>query len=175
MEKEKLQAQIILEILGRPPEHVTEALKLLVKNLGAEKGVRVISSKIHKPKPVENTKDLFTAFADVMLELDALENYFGILFGYMPSHIELIEPQSVTLTNFYLNDLANKLISRLHSYDAIVKKVSVDRELLLSKLKEIAPHLFQKMESKEPKTLKQAISKSVKPKKKPAAKKKKKK
>lgn len=160
MENQKLLAQIILEVLGRPPEHLKEALKLILERLGAEKGVKVKSSKIHEPKQVEDTKDMFTTFAEVTIELDSLENYFGILFGYLPSHIELLEPQSVALSNFQLNELANKLTTKLHSYDAIVKKTMVDREILLAKLKEIAPHLFQKEESQEAKTLEQALSKS---------------
>ena len=139
----KIQAQVILEILGRPAENVKKALKDLIKRLDNEQGINIISQKIHKPKSVKKSKELFTAFADVTLDLDSLDNYFGLLFAYMPSHIELIEPERIELSNFELSDLASKLIQRLHSYDAVTKRMIVERDLALRKLKEISPELFK--------------------------------
>jgi len=139
----KLQANIILEILGRPQEHVTEALNGIVAKLGTEKGVKILDKTCHEPLPVQDSKDLFTSFAEVMLELDSLENYLLVLFGYMPANIELIAPEKITLSNIDLNDLGNKLVQRLHNYDAITKKVLVEHDIVLKKLQEVAPHLFQ--------------------------------
>ena len=139
----KLQAQIILEILGRPPENVKNALNQLVEKLDSEKGIKILNKKIHEPKPIEQVKDLYTAFADITLELDSIDNYFGILFAYMPSHVELIEPDKLEVSNFELSELANKLTQRLHSYDAITKKMITERDILLKKLQEIAPELFK--------------------------------
>ena len=139
----KLQVQIILEILGRPPENVKDALNQLIEKLDSEKGIKVLNKTVHKPKPIEQVKDLYTAFADITLELDTLDNYFGILFAYMPSHVELVEPERIELSNFELSELANKLTQRLHSYDAITKKMITERDILLKKLQEIAPELFK--------------------------------
>jgi len=139
-----IQANLILEILGRPAEHVKEALDTLVTKLGAERGVKLIDKNCHEPRPVENSPDLFTTFAEVTLELESLDNYFGLLFAYMPSNIELIHPEKITMTNTGLNDLGNKLAARLHEYDAITKKALMEYEIVTNKLKEVAPHLFQK-------------------------------
>ena len=144
---EKLQASMVLEILGRPKEHVKEALSALISKLDSEKGIKVLEKTIHDAIPVENTKDLFTTFAEITIELESLHNYFGILFAYMPSNIELISPQKIDLTNLDLNDLGNKLISRLHDYDAITKKTLYENEILVKKLKEIAPNLFKQPEA----------------------------
>ena len=61
----KLHVSLIIEILGRPAEHVKESLNMLVVKLGSEKGVKIIDKKYHEPAPVENSKDLFTTFAEV--------------------------------------------------------------------------------------------------------------
>ncbi len=147
---ENLHANIVLEILGRPKDHVKETLQTLVLRLGTEKGIKILDKTIHEPIPVKDAKDLFTTFAEVSLELESLNNYFGVLFGYMPSHIELVHPEKISLTNFDLNDLGNKLVQRLHDYDAITKNVLVEKDMLLKKLQEIAPHLFKKPEQEKP-------------------------
>jgi len=146
---EKLQVHIVLEILGRPPENVKEALNTIVVRLGSEKGVKVLEKKYHDPVAVEGAKDLYTAFAEVSLELDSLDNYFGIMFAYMPSNIELVHPEEIVLTNHDLNQLAGKLTQRLHDYDAITKKMIFERDIVAQKLKQVAPHLFDK-KSKKP-------------------------
>jgi hypothetical protein len=119
----------------------------MVDKLGTERGVKVNDKKIHEPTEVKESKDLYTTFAEVSVEFDAIENLLGILFVYMPAHIEIISPANFELTNLHLNELSNTLLSRLHNYDAITKKFVYERDFLLNKLKEVAPQLFKKPES----------------------------
>ena len=137
-----MKVQVILEVMGRPPENVTEALNKLVEKLGNDKSIRILEENTHPPKAIPDSNDLHTAFSDLTLEIDTIEKYFAILFAYMPSHIEVIEPENLEFSNFDLNDLASKLVQRLHSYDAVTKRMIVERDLAIQKLKEIAPHLF---------------------------------
>ncbi len=141
---DKLRAALVIEILGRPPEHVKKAVEGIVSRLGSEKGVRIVNRRLHNPIKAENSKNLFTAFAEVEVELDSLDQYFGIIFAYMPSHIEIITPDKITISNAHLSELANTLTQRLHNYDSIAKRIIVERNALLRKLHEIAPNLFKK-------------------------------
>ena len=134
---EKLRANVILEILGRPKEHLTQSLNELISKLGSEKGVKIFEKNIHEPIKLEETKDLFTTFAEIIIELDSLENYFGIMFAYMPSNIEIVSPEKLTLNNTDLNELASKLMHRLHDYDAITKKALYENSVLVKKLQEL--------------------------------------
>lgn len=162
----KIQTNLVIEILGRPAENVKEALNTLVTKLGSEAGVKIIGKTCYDPIPAENSKNLFTAFAEITVEYDSLYNFFGVLFAYMPSHVELMHPEKITLTNTDLNDVANKLVARLHEYDSITKKALIERELLAKKLHEMAPHLFQKAEEKQqPEKPKKNTKKSAKDKK----------
>jgi hypothetical protein len=139
---EKIQVFLVLEILGRPQQHVKEALNTLVIKMGTEKGVKILSKTYHDPVPVDGSKDLFTAFAEVGLELDSLSNYFGVIFAYMPSNVEIVKPEELIITKSELNELANTLAQRLHQYDAITKQTMAERDILVKKLYEHAPHLF---------------------------------
>jgi len=145
----KLQTNMVIEILGRPPEHVTEAINGIVDKIGTEKGVKILERTCHEPIPVEGSKNLFTTFADIMVELDSLDDYFKVMFTYMPSHIELISPEKITLINSDLNTLGNKLMQRLHEYDAITKKVIIEHDLALKKLQEVAPELVSEVNPQE--------------------------
>ena len=140
---EKLQVHIILEIMGRPALNVQQGLNGLVQKLSNEKGIKILEQTLHEVLPVKESKDLFTSFAELTLELDSLDNYFGIIFGYMPSNIEIIHPEKINLGNDHLNVLGNRILLRLHDYDAIAKKMIVERDIVLQKLKEVAPHLFK--------------------------------
>lgn len=140
---DKIKATLVLEILGKPAEHIKSALVSLIEKLGAEQGVAVIEKTIHEPSLVKDSKEIFTAFAEVSVEFNALENYFGILFAYMPSHVEITSPLNFSISNTDFNELGNKLLARLHDYDAITKKFVYERNFLLNKLREVAPNLFK--------------------------------
>ncbi len=68
------------EILGRPPEHIKQALENFVENLGKQEGIEIINKKVHEPHTlekkdekgnvIETVKDLFTSFAEVELLID---------------------------------------------------------------------------------------------------------
>ena len=146
---DKIKATIVLEILGKPAEHIKEALGLLVNKLEQEKGLRVIDKTLHEPVPVPESKEIFTTFAELSLEFDSLENCFGILFAYMPSHIEISSPANINLSNSNFNEITNKLLARLHDYDAITKKFVYERNFLIKKLKEVAPEFFKQPDSQE--------------------------
>lgn len=140
---EKLHVRVILEILGRPPEYIKEALTTLVLKLGAEKGVKLLSKEIHEPILAEGSKDLFTTFAEIELELESLQIYFNIMFAYMPSSIELISPEKIALTNNDLTHMSTQLAQKLHDYDALAKRMIADRDIAMAKLHEVAPYLFE--------------------------------
>jgi len=151
---ENIQANLILEILGRPVEHIKQALTELTENLEKEKGVKVVNKKLHEPVPIKEAQSLFTAFAEIEAEFETIESYLGVLFAYMPAHTEIIQPEKLPLSNTDLNELANTVLVRLHNYDAVTKKVLNERLFLIEKIKEEAPELFKKLTTppEQPKT-----------------------
>ena len=142
---ENIQAQIVLEVLGRPKENVAQALLALSEKLGKEKGVKILEHKLHDPVEVKDSNNLFTAFIDATLEVDNLEQYLYLLFAYMPSHAEIVYPEKMVFDNVRINQIASNLTQRLHSYDALAKKIMVERDIFLKKLKEKAPEVFKEV------------------------------
>src|SRR3989344_5902121 len=122
----KFQVNLIIEIMGRPPEHVKEALRNLSTRIGSEKGVKIKSQEIHDPIQVEEGKDLYTAFIELSLEIESLSTFTAIIFTYMPSNIELVSPEKIELSNVELNELGNAITQRLHHYDAVTKQIQLN-------------------------------------------------
>ena len=129
-----ITAKFILEILGRPAEHLTSSLNELIAKMGSEKGISVVSKDVHKPKAVEKTDNLWTAFADIELNFETVQHFFNAVIMYMPAHVEIVAPDSFKINTFEMNELSNFIISRLHNYDAVAKKLMGEREILIRKL-----------------------------------------
>ena len=131
---ENLKARMIIEIMGRPPEHIKEALNTLVIKMGSEKGVKLIDKKYHEPKIVKEAKNLHITFAEVDAEFDSLEHFFSIIMGYMPSNVEIYDPEKFRLDSNDINSLSNYIMSKLHRYDEIAKRSIVERDILFRQL-----------------------------------------
>ena len=140
---ENIKLSIILEILGRPPENVTSAMNNLIEQLSKEKGVILKSKKVNDPVPVKDSKDLYTTFSEIDLEVESIDILFFIAFKYMPSNFEITYPENLKVKNEELTQAINQLVQRLHSYDALAKNVVAERDFLAKRLIHYEPQLFR--------------------------------
>lgn len=135
METKGLIAMMIIDVLGKPPEHLKETLEEIIKKIDAEKGVNVISKKIHEPVLMKEQKDFYTSFAEIEVEVEEILNLAILMFKYMPAHIEIISPELIALTNNGWNDVLNELTRRLHGYDEVARILQVEKNILEKKLR----------------------------------------
>ena len=129
-----LTAKFIIEIMGRPVEHLEKSLSELIDKMGSEKGTSILHKEIHKTKKVEKVDNLWTTFADVEMKFETLPLLFNAIMTYLPAHIEVYEPESLKLNIFEINEFANFVVGRLHNYDALAKRMMSEQEILISKL-----------------------------------------
>jgi hypothetical protein len=134
---ERMRVTLMLEILGRPPEHLKETLKEIIKQMSEEKGVEVKNNEIYEPVELKEEKSLYTSFAEVDLEVDGIIEIALLIFKYMPSHIEIISPENINITKDILNETLNELIRRLHAYDDIARVLQNEKIILENKFREI--------------------------------------
>lgn len=135
--REGIGAVFILEVIGRPKEHLTETLNDLIKKIDGEKGVHVISKKINEPVLMKDQKDFYTSFAEIELNVEEFLYLMILVFKYMPAHIEVLSPEDMQLTNTDLNDILNELTRRLHGYDEIARIIQSEKFVLERKLREV--------------------------------------
>ena len=136
-ETKGINAVMILEAIGKPPEHLTEALEKLIGEMEKENGVRIIEKKINEPVLMKEGKDFYTTFAEVEVEVEEILGLAILMFKYMPAHIEVISPEFIVLTNNGWNDILNELTRRLHGYDEVARVIKIEKNILEKKLREI--------------------------------------
>jgi len=137
MRNEKINAIMILEAIGKPAEHLTTALNNLVSEVEKEKGVIVLNKILNEPAVMKDRKDLYTAFVELEIEVEEILHIAILMFKYMPSHIEIISPELIALTNNGWNDLFNELTRRLHGYDEVARVIQIEKNILEKKLRDL--------------------------------------
>lgn len=135
-EEQKVTAMIVIEVLGRPKEHLVKTLEEIKGKIDAEKGVKVTDFDIKEPTVAKDRKDLFTTFAEIELEADHIQTLSIIAFKYMPAHIEILEPENLRITNNQYADTLSEIIRRLHKYDELLRVMQVEKRILEKKLNE---------------------------------------
>ena len=133
----KIKAMLILDIVGRPPEHLIESLKNIIEEIGKENGVTIRSKEIKEPTLIKDQKDFYTTFAEIEVEVNDVLYLTILMFKYMPAHIEVISPEIISLSNNGFNDILNELVRRLHGYDEIARIMQIEKHALLEKIKEL--------------------------------------
>ncbi|MGB9675511.1 MAG: hypothetical protein ACPLYW_02900 [Candidatus Nanoarchaeia archaeon] len=123
MVEKKIKARLIIEIVGMPEAHVAQTIILLGEKFAAgDPEVNVLSKKVREPIQLPNSS-LYSAFIEFEIEVASLATLLGLIYDYMPSSIEILEPEQITESLQNLNALLNDLAAKLHSYDATIKEL----------------------------------------------------
>ncbi|MFH1823303.1 MAG: hypothetical protein ABH817_01130 [archaeon] len=128
-----LKVNLLFEVLGRPKEHVEEALKLVLEQIEKEEKVIMLEKRIHESKEID---ELFSTFADIDILVENVFTLLQFVFRYMPSSIEITEPTEFKLGLADLNSFFNDLSARLHQYDMALKREKIKNDILEKKLAE---------------------------------------
>lgn len=134
-EKPKIKAELIVEVLGRPKEHLVETLENLIKQMDQEKGVKVENKTIHEPTSVKERDDFFSSYAEIEIEVEGTIPLILVMFKYMPSNIEITYPERISLPNQDLSETLNEISRRLHRYEELVRVMEAEKKILEKKLK----------------------------------------
>ena len=136
MSFEKIHVMFVLEMIGRPPEHLTYSMNEIIKNIQNLDGVEIKKKKIFEPKKIEGEKNLYSMFVEIEALFENIEILTEVLFTYIPSHFEIIEPEEMRIKNVEITDMITKIIQRLHQVDEIAKVLTMEKTILQNKLAE---------------------------------------
>ena len=115
-----LHVRAILEIVGKPKEHVEKTLKDYIAQIRQSKDFEVVSD--HTEEAVEK-ENLFTTFSEIEFWTQNTQKLTGFCFDFMPSSIEILEPEKMIVKSSDLTDLFNDLQARLHHVDMLAKNL----------------------------------------------------
>jgi hypothetical protein len=136
-ETKGVRAVLIVEVLGKPPEHLVETLKKIQEEIGNEKGVSILDTKIKEPVELKEQKGFYTCFSEIEVEVEEVLILARLMFKYMPAHVEVISPELIAVTNHGWGEILSELVRRLHGYDEVARVIQSEKKILENKLKEV--------------------------------------
>lgn len=117
----------IIEILGAPKEHVEETMAKYIEKIKSEKTVKLVGSEISE---AEQKDKFFSQFAEIELLVKNTDGVIVFCFNYMPSSIEIMEPETIKFNSHQLSGFFNDLQGRLHQLDMLVKNLRAENKIL---------------------------------------------
>ncbi len=111
----------IIEIIGKPREHVEETIKEYVKKIEAKGEYSVRKKKIAKAKKYEG--QLFSAYAELEIVFKNITQIHFFCFEYMPASIEILEPERIIYQAAEITAVINEFQSKLHQVDMVLKEM----------------------------------------------------
>ena len=122
-----IRCRVIIEVLGKPKEHVEESIKDYVEHI--RKDAELVLLKEEFSEAQEQGK-LWTQFVELDLVCKGIHKLTSFCFEYMPSSIEIEKPEHLVLTNSELSGVFNDLQARLHSVDMAIKQSKAENDFL---------------------------------------------
>jgi hypothetical protein len=117
----------VIEVLGKPKEHVEASIKKFLENLRNDEKYKVIKDELAEIKKQE---DMWAIFAELELTTEKIENLTNFCFEYMPSVIEVVEPKEIKLADSDFSQFLNDLQAKLHQVDMVAKHVKMENDFL---------------------------------------------
>jgi hypothetical protein len=130
-EKNYIRCRIILEMLGKPKEHIEKTLKEYVEQIKQSSDWIVLKEEFAEAKPQES---MWSSFAELEMVFNDVDNLLPFCFDYMPSSIEIIKPESIFIKNNHMSNFLNDLQGKLHQVDMIAKKLRAENSVLQKNL-----------------------------------------
>ena len=158
---------MIVEMAGRPPEHLKQMMEKHVGVLRQFKDIKVHSIAVGDPREIEppegqkipKDKIIFTTFAEIDFETQTLARLTQVMFDFMPSSVEVTDPANLTINSNEATDLLNNISGRLHRYDELARVAGMKIQQLTAQLEEKTKSPKEKKPAKKTAPKKKAVFK----------------
>jgi len=146
---EKILCRAIVEVVGKPKEHVENAIKTVIDAAKEIKGLKIVKSDIEETKSLKDEKlskteekvqkaaggELFSTFAEIEFNASSVDVIASFCFDFLPSSLEIIEPENIELNIQEVSKLMNDLLSKIHNADIAVKRLNFENAALKTNAK----------------------------------------
>ncbi len=122
-----IRCRTIIEVLGKPKEHVENAIKDYIEHIREDSELVVLNEGYSE---IKEQGSLWSKFVELDLVIKGTRKLIGFCFEYMPSSIEVVKPENLTMANQELSNFLNDLQARLHNVDMIVKQLKAENDFL---------------------------------------------
>jgi predicted transcriptional regulator len=154
--EQNVLAKVIIEMLGAPKEHIEKTLKDYVEKLKDDKDIEIAKEEF---APAEEQNKLFSTFAELEIRFKNAQKLVDFCFDSMPSSVEIIEPESITINSAGLTETLNDIQAKLHNSDMVIKTLRAKNTILDKNAKKILRNFVSYMIEGKEKTIEELSSK----------------
>jgi len=126
-EKQHIRCKTIIEVLGKPKEHVEKTIKEYIENIKKDPDLIILKDHFADAKKQE---EMWSIFTELEMVVKGIPKLIGFCFDYMPSSIEVLKPDKLELNNKETANFLNDLQARLHSMDMLIKQLKNENSFL---------------------------------------------
>ena len=123
----KILTRVIIEIIGKPKEHIEKALKIVVDKIKEQKDIKVVEEKLFD---AEKQEEMFSTFAELGVLFMDIETLVGFCFDFMPSSVEILDPEKLNFNSNEFAGLINDLLAKLHQMTLKVVQNDIEKKSL---------------------------------------------
>lgn len=145
--KPEIRARAIIEILGRPKEHIVKMLNSHLDKIEKDSRYDISNKDIAPPKAQQ---DLFSTFAELEFTAKNIEALVDFCLEYLPSSIEIIEPTSIAISSQLISGLLNDLQARIHKQNITIFHLGKQNLLLRKSLNSLLKNIIFLLLSRRP-------------------------
>ncbi|MBI4452914.1 hypothetical protein HY637_05780 [Candidatus Woesearchaeota archaeon] len=122
-----IRCRTIIEVLGKPKEHVENSIKEYVDHIKEDPELVVLSEDY---SGLREQGKLWSQFVELDLVIKGTSKLISFCFEYMPSSLEVMKPESLSLSSTETSRFLNDLQARLHGVDMVVKQLKAENDFL---------------------------------------------
>lgn len=139
-----IQSKAVIELAGKPKEHIEETLKKYVERIKKSANIDVLKEEFGEAKEMEgNNPGLWVTFVELEFLAKDIPTLVGFCFDYMPGSIEIIGPKELKLKDSEFTIVMNDLQGKLHKLDMSIKQLNSENKFLQQNAYSLAANLFQ--------------------------------
>jgi len=126
-DKERIVCRIIFEMAGNPKDHVEKTLKDYIKKIKEDPDYVFTKEYL---SPAEENEGIWSLFYESEVIITNLEKLNLLCFNLGPASVEIIQPESMTLSDKRLTEVYNDFASKLHEVGMVVKSITSENDML---------------------------------------------
>jgi len=128
----KILTRAVIEVAGFPKEHIEQVMQKVIDKI--KENFDVIKAEIFDSVELKDKMAGFwSIFSEIELKFEDINSITIFCFEYMPSSIEILEPEEIKFQSGEMTGFLNDLLARLHEYDMVVKNLQAENMVMKKK------------------------------------------
>jgi len=139
MNSQKIKIHSIIEIAGSPKEHVKKTINKVLDILEKNENIKILKKEVADPKKIDipeevknqQNVEVFSSFTELELEFPNFDEIMQFCLTFMPSSIEIIEPENISINQKDLGNALNELLAKLHEHSRIIMEYQAIKQQIM--------------------------------------------